>query len=283
MRSLTIVTLLFAVASHQELFNSGRQAYRQGNFDKAASLLEEAVQQQPNNADYHFWLGSTYGAQAQRASLFKQPGLAKKTKAEFERAVQVDPNHLDARFGLLDYYSIAPGIMGGDMDKAVEQANEIKKRDSLAGHRALSRIYMRQKKPDLARKEFATAVAEQPNSGKARFFYSGFLAGEKNYKGALDEIEVALRVDPAYMPTYYRLGQLSAMAGTNFGRGEEALKKYLAYQPAEDEPQHARAWYWLGTIYEKEGRKADAKQSFQTALRLQPGVKDYQEALKRVS
>ena len=278
MRSLTLVTLLLSA-----LFNSGRDAYRQGNFDKAAEQLEQAVKQEPNNADYHFWLGVTYGAQAQKASIFKAPGLAKKTRAEFERAVQLDPNHIEARLALLDYYSIAPGIMGGDMDKAVEQANEIKKRDSLEGHRAFARLYTRQKKPDLARKEWVAAVNEQPNSAKARFFYSGYLMNEKNYKNALEEVDAGLRADPNYMPTYYRLGQLSALSGANFGRGEQALKKYLAYQPAEDEPQHARAWYWLGTIYEKEGRKAEAKQSFQTALKLQPGVKDFQEALKRVS
>lgn len=284
MRTLiAALSLILIAATPDALSTAGRQALRQGDSEKAAALLEQAVSQQPNNADYHFWLGSAYGTEARKASLFKQPGLAKKTKNEFERAVQLDPDHLEARFGLLDYYSVAPGFMGGDMDKAVEQATEIRKRDSLAGHRAFARIYSRQKKPDQARKEYVDAVAEQPNSAKPRVFYAAFLMNEKNYKGALDEIETALRVDPGYMPTYFRLGQLSALAGTNFGRGEEALKKYLAHQPTEEEPSVARAWYWLGTIYEKEGRKAEAKQSYQTALRLQPGVKDVTEALRRVS
>lgn len=289
MRALTAATALLLIATAvaaqtpEALFNSGRQALRQGDYEKSAGLLERAVKQQPSNADYHFWLGNAYGSLAQRASLFKQPGLAKKTKAEFQRAVQLDPNHLEARFGLLDYYSIAPGFMGGDMNKAVEQATEIRKRDSLAGHRAFARVYTRQKKPELARKEWIAAVTEQPNSAKARYFYSGYLVNEKNYKGALDEIEAALRIDPTYMPAYYRLGQVAGIAGTNLGRAEEALKKYLAYQPTDEEPSLASAWYWLGTIYEKEGRKAEAKQSYQNALRLRPGVKDFTEALKRVS
>ncbi len=281
--ALLLITSAAAASTHETLFTSGRQALRQGDAGKAVELLEQAVAQQPNNAEYHYWLGSAYGTLAQSAGMFKQVSLARKTKAEFERAVQLDPNNIDARSGLLDYYSIAPGLMGGDMDKALLEAAEIRKRDVLAGHRAFARVYMRQKKPDLARKEYVAAVTALPNSAKAHYFYAGFLINEKNYKNALDEIETALRLDPAYMPLYYRLGQLSGIAGTNFGRGEEALKKYLAHQPAEEEPPLARAWYWLGAIQEKEGRKADAKKSYQTALRLMPGARDITEALKRVS
>jgi hypothetical protein len=42
------------------------------------------------------------------------------------------------------------------------------------------------------------------------------------------------------------------------------------------------AWYWLGMLQEKQGRKAEAKQSFTNANRLMPGDKNITEALKRV-
>ena len=44
-----------------------------------------------------------------------------------------------------------------------------------------------------------------------------------------------------------------------------------------------RAHYWLGLILEKSGRKAEAKASYATSLKLQPEQKDVTEALKRVS
>ena len=53
----------------------------------------------------------------------------------------------------------------------------------------------------------------------------------------------------------------AASAGTNYPRGEEALRKYLAYAPKRDEPGLHRAHFWLGQIYEKTGRKAEAKAS----------------------
>lgn len=288
MRPLVTLLLILATSSAwaatpEATFKSGQQALRQGNAEKAAELLEQAVKAQPNNADYHFWLGQAYGNQAREASIFKQISLAKKTKAEFERAVQLDPNHTDARFGLMEYYALAPGIAGGDMKKAEQQAAEIKRRDSLAGHRAWARLYARQKRPDLARKEFLEAIAEQPASAKPRYYYALSLMNEKNYQGAFEQLEAAVKVEPGYMPAYYLTGRLAAISGLNLARGRDFLNKYLTHKPADDEPALARAWYWIGMIYEKEGRKADAKQSFQTALRLAPGTKDFTEALKRVS
>ncbi len=284
MLNLIAAVLLAATTSTAgALFEGGRQAMRQGDAEKAVDLFEQAVRLQPNNAEYHYWLGSSYGRAAQKANIFKQLSLAKKAQHELEVSVQLDPNSIESRFALLEFYSVAPGIVGGDMEKAQEQAAEIKKRDSLAGHRAFATIYTRQKKPGLAHKEYADAIREQPNSAKPHYYYAVFLLIEKNYKKAFEEIENILRLDPNYMPAYFRQGQLSGLSGSNYGRGEEALKKYLAYQPADDEPPLARAWYWLGIIYEKEGRIAEAKQSFQNALRLAPGAKEVTDALKRVS
>ena len=48
---------------------------------------------------------------------------------EFEKAVKLDPNYIDARFGLMEFYLMAPRLMGGGADKAREQAVEIRKRD----------------------------------------------------------------------------------------------------------------------------------------------------------
>lgn len=278
-----LVAASLLAATPDQLFTSGKDTLAHGDWDKAADLFEQALKASPNNAQYHFWLGRAYGAKAQNASLFSAPGLATKTREQFELAVQLDPNYTDARFGLLEYYLQAPGFLGGSEDKAMEQAQELRKRDALTGHRAFALIYNRQKKPDLARKEYYDAVREQPNSARAHQSLALFLMNEKNYKQSREELETAIRLDAAFMPPYFRIGQLAALSQSDYVRGEEFLKKYIAYKPAEDEPPGYRAWYWLGQIYEKQGRKADAKQSYAMSLRLQPNQKDVTEALKRVS
>ena len=48
------------------------------------------------------------------------------------------------------------------------------------------------------------------------------------------------------------------------------------------EPSLANAQYYLGLIYEKQGKRPEAKASFEAAL-LNPTPKEAAEALKRVS
>src|SRR6266849_8480416 len=266
------------------LIDQGRAALQRNDYEAAVAILEKAVAQTPNSAEAHELLGEAYGSLAQRVNIFKQASLASKTHHEFERAVQLDPNLLDARMGLVEFYTIAPGFMGGDRQKAIAQANELKKRDGLMGHRAFAYIYGQEKKPELARKEYIDAVKEQPNSPNAHYWLGiSFLIAEKNYKAATQEFELAVRIDPVFMPGWFQLGHMAAVTGANLQRGEEALQKYLAYTPRQEEPQHYRAYFWLGGIYEKQGKKAEARQSYATSLRINPRQPDVAEALKKIS
>ncbi len=284
---LTFVTLLVAIAvplaAQTPLIDQGRALMAKRDYEKAAEVLEKAVAATPKSAEAHYLLGGAYGSLAQKASIFSQASLASKTKAQFEEAIQLDPNHLDARMSLIEYYMVAPGFMGGSESKAIEQANEIKKRDSFRGHRAWAFIFNRQKKTDLARNEYIQAVREQPNSPKSHIYLASFYLSEKNNAAAATEIDSAVKADPNYMPVLFWLGRVTVATGTNYPRGEEALRKYLAYAPKQDEPGLHRAHFWLGQIYEKTGRKAEAKTSYTRSLQLVPEQKDVTEALKRVS
>ena len=285
--SLVLVLCLISVplfaATHAELAAAGYAALDRNEFEKAVDLYEQAVKLAPKNAEYHYYLGAAYGEVAQRAGMIKQARLAPKIKAEFEKAVELDPNHVDARLALIDFYTVAPGFMGGDMEKARQQAAEIKKRNGIEGHRAFARIYGREKKIDLVRKEYVDGVRENPASARAHYLLGSFLMNDKNWSGSLQELEAAVKLDPAYMPSYLRIGQNAALSGTNYARGEEALRKYLAHKPTLQEIGHESTWYFLGMIQEKQGKKAEAKASYLNAKKLAPDAKNIAEALKRVS
>ena len=279
---LLSVSPLFA-ATAAEHAAAGRIALERDEQQKAADLFAKAVALEPKNAEYHYLLGAAYGELAQKSNVLKQASLAKKTKESFERAIALDPRHVPARFGLISYYLIAPGFMGGGEDKALAQAAALKKLDALDGHRAYARIYAHQKKPDLVRKEFVDAVREQPNSARAHYFLGNAYLNDKNWSAAQHEYDTALKLDPAFMPTYLRLGHLAAVSQTNYARGEEMLRKYLTHKPTDQEPSLATAWWWLGQVQEKQGKRAEAKSSYTRALALAPGDKDVTAALKRVS
>jgi len=268
----------------QTFYQLGREAIARGDAKKAIGYFERAVALRPNDARYHYQLAGAYGQSAATAGMFKMMSIAGKAKDEFRRAIVIDPNFLPARMALLEFDLLAPALMGGSEEAAIEQATEIRKRDPIEGHRAFARIDVAAKKLDRARNEYVAMLKEQPSSARAHYFYGVYLMlTEKNYKAASDEVESVVKLDASYMPAYFQIGHVAALSGANLTRGEDALRKYLAYRPKEDEPSIARAYFWLGGIYEKQGRKADAKASYAASVKINPNQKDADEALKRVS
>lgn len=272
-----------SLSAQTPVIEQGRAALARGDSDAAIAILERAIAQYPKDAEMHYHLANAYGSKAEKSGMLAAARYAPKAKGEWEQAVALNPKHVEARFSLVEFYAFAPGVMGGSYDKAFEQAKEIRAIDPLLGRRAYALVYMQQKKPGLAKKEYTDAIRDHPTSAKAHgYLGQHFANAEKDYSAAFAEFETALKLDPTYMPANYQLGRAASLAGANLARGEEAMKKYLAYTPKENEPALANAHYRLGMIYEKEGKKAEAKQSYQTALRLDASLKEASKALKRV-
>ena len=283
---LAILGALLSVSASAQvsLVEQGRAAIRRGDSDAAIDYLERAVAQSPNSAEAHFSLSNAYGARIQASGMLSAAKYASKIRSELERAIALDPRHVDARYGLVQFYAGAPGLMGGSYEKALEQAKAIQALDRVAGHRAHAFVYSQQKKLDLARKEYEEAIREEPASAKAHVYFGQYLVNvEKAYAAAASEFEIALKLDSRCMPALYHLGRTASLANADLARGEEALRLYLAHTPAENEPTLASAHYFLGDVYEKLGRKIEAKQAYQAALQLNPTLKRASEALKRVS
>jgi len=281
--ALIALALLPALAQ-APLLDQGRSALRRGDAETAIALLEKAVTQAPRSAEAHYLLASAYGAKVMSSGMLAAARYGPKMKEAYENAVALDPRHVDARFGLVQFYAMAPGMMGGSTEKALDQARQIKAVDPILGHRAYSFVYSQQKKPELARKEYLDAVREAPTSPKAHSLFGQYLGNvEKDFKAAFEQFETALKLDPAYMPALYHLGRTAGQSGTNLPRGEEALKRYLAYTPEDGEPSLAAAHYHLGVVYEKAGKRAEARQSYGAALELNPSLKEAAAGLKRLS
>ena len=83
---------------------------------------------------------------------------------EFRAALTLDPHNASAHRELAEIYRLR-----GRLDDAVEELQvSLAARDSAAVHTTLARIYLEQKKPDLARAEVEKAVRLAPNYPEAK-------------------------------------------------------------------------------------------------------------------
>ena len=124
----------------------GRLYLYAGDYDKAISHCKMSVDIRPDIATHHFCLGRSYGEKARQAPFWMQALLAPKIRQAFEAVVTLDPDHREARVGLTHFYMRAPGIMGGSLIKAQEQAEQLIQLKDPRGEQLLQEILKRQNK-----------------------------------------------------------------------------------------------------------------------------------------
>ena len=117
-------------------FYLGRVAFAEEDFETAIEWFAQAADGEGCPAEAHLWLGRAYGYHAQRSSLLRKPLLARKVHAHLEQAVACDPDHVAARWDLMEYYAKAPIFLGGSRKKAGEQADVIARLDPAEGRKA---------------------------------------------------------------------------------------------------------------------------------------------------
>ena len=137
------------------------------NEDDAVDHMEQAVEINPTNADYQYGLGAAYGIKAKNAGVIKQAFLAPKVKGAFEKAVSLNPKLVDAHVGLAQYYWQAPGIMGGDMEKAYKEADIVIQLDEMKGRPLKANILIAEKKSAEASQEIKTLTLHRTEDWRA--------------------------------------------------------------------------------------------------------------------
>ncbi|MCM3875920.1 MAG: tetratricopeptide repeat protein [Thermoanaerobaculia bacterium] len=174
-----------------------KEALKAGKLDAAVEAGVKAVKDLPDSSEAHLWLGRAYGQKAQKASVFFQMGLAKKCKAEFEKAVALDAKSADARVDLIQYYANAPGIVGGGVDKAREQIKALDGLDPARGALMSGYVLAKEKKTAEAEAEYRRAVSLKPGDATIHWRLGRFLERTGMKEDAKASYREAVRLDPA--------------------------------------------------------------------------------------
>src|SRR3954467_14372450 len=109
-------------------------------WDQAIKAGEKAVALSPNSSDYHMWLGRAYGSKAEHSGWIGGMSNAKKSRAEFEKSVELNSMNAEARTDLAEFYMEAPGMLGDGKDKALAQAEAMAAYDAASAHWVKGRL-----------------------------------------------------------------------------------------------------------------------------------------------
>ena len=247
-------------------------------WDEAANDCEQAVNLDGQSAINHMWLGRALGEKADHASFIAAYSLAKRSRAEFEQAVSADPNNGEAMSDLGEFYSSAPGVVGGGIDKAQSLVPSLEKIDPARAHILLARIAESRKDYATAEREFKQATTSSEHPAFAWMSLASFYRKRERW----DDMEAAVG-------SGYRASQRDRRAGValyngasvlsrgkrNLAFAAKMLEEYLADYPRTEEGPAFEGYTRLARLKAQLGDKNGAWQARAAALKL---AHDYKPA-----
>jgi tetratricopeptide (TPR) repeat protein len=213
---------------------------------------------------------------------FRVLSLAKKVRKEFETAVQLSPDDVDARFDLLEFYAEAPGIVGGDKDKAEEQAREIARLSPRFGYAARAEIYARDKAWNRAHAELVQATEKFPDRADVYVDLAEFLLRRRDYGEAEKAAQKAVALNGSIREARIWLAAAQVELNRNVEDALKVLQESSVGPLTDGDPSFEEVYYWLGRAYLALGQKAEARLAFETSLSFDQDYSKSKEALLQI-
>jgi tetratricopeptide (TPR) repeat protein len=172
-----------------------RVYYQEQRWDDAIRECVAAVHLVPSNSEYHLWLGRAYGEKADSIHSIKAYGLAKKVRDEFERAVQLDSTNVDALSDLGEFYTAAPGIVGGGKKKAQGVAQALEAYGPAQAHQLKGRLAEKDKNYSVAEGEYKAAVEASHQAPDAWMELASYYARHHQWDQMLPALHAGIDAD----------------------------------------------------------------------------------------
>lgn len=240
-------------------------------FEAAANECAQAVRLDPQNSDDHLWLGRALGEQADRASFVSAYSLAKRARSEFEQAVQLDPRNAAALADLGEFYSAAPSVVGGGMDKANSVVSQLDRVDPARAHELRAAIAKENKDYAAAENELKQAIAVSHHPAFQWMRLASLYRKIKRYDDmdrAVQSGFAAAQHDPHAPVALFNGASVLVKAGRDFPLAEKLLNLYLSSPGNTEEGPAFTAHVWLARIKAQRGDTAGARQERAAALAL---------------
>lgn len=168
MKKLASLFLLFPLLLFSQSFEKGEKLFIDGKFDQAQPILESYLKTNPSNlktieylgdiagsnkswdkaivyysklktlkpneANYYYKYGGAMGMKSLEVNKFKALGMIGEVRSSFEKAIVLNPKHIEARWALIELNLQLPGIVGGSESKAIKYSTELRELSPVDGY-----------------------------------------------------------------------------------------------------------------------------------------------------
>lgn len=128
------------------------------SWDKAIAYYKRLKELKPSEANYYYKYGGALGMKAKDSNKFKALGMIDEVKESFEKAISLNPKHIESRWALIELYIQLPGIVGGSESKAIKYSNELMQLSTVDGYLSRGHIDEFFKRYELAEKQYKKAI-----------------------------------------------------------------------------------------------------------------------------
>lgn len=135
------------------------------SWDKAILYYKKLKQLKPTEDNFQYKYGGALGMKAKDSNKFKALGMIGEVKESFEKAIELNPKHIEARWALVMLYIQLPGIVGGSEIKAIKYSNELLKLSPVDGFLSRGQIEEHFKRYTAAEQQYKKAIAAGSTKG----------------------------------------------------------------------------------------------------------------------
>lgn len=289
MRALPLLLSLSLLLSPSLAFAEAAPEAVRINDLVARNQLEEAHEKalewqeaKPENAEAAFWVGGTAGQLAMSSGMFSAMGYAKTSRKALESAVALDPENLRAQYMLMQFYVMAPGMMGGDKDEARKIAERIGQESPVEGLRAKGQLLASDKDMDGWLRENRAALSLEPAHPDALGGAVGYLLSKSDFAAAKALLDAAKAADATHPVVRYQFVKWAAMSGQELEPALAEVDSLIALPVYPDRFSLAGAQFRRGQLLARLGRKDEAIKAFEVVREIDEDMRGLDEEIEKL-
>lgn len=252
----------------------------QKKWDQSIVYFKKLVRINPENANYQYKYGGVLGMKALSVSKLKALGIIGDVKEAFLKAAELDAEHVDARWALVELYMQLPGIIGGSKSKALHYANELENLSKVDGYLAKGYIYEYDKEPEMAEKYYKLAL----NTGGSVTCFeklTTFYENQQQPDKAIKTIEKAYEKHNRNA-MHYQIGKVCADYNIQLEKGKRCLLAYIKNHSVKDGVPIEWAYFRLAQIHKNKLDKNGALKWINKALATKADFKQAKEEKEKI-